>query len=136
MNVTQAAASTAMFQPGTVQREARLQSKVKGSSSDLKITKAAKDFESLLLGNWLQHAEDTFAQAPGVEDGDSDDSTVQMQQGLAIQPLAKALTDSGGIGIASMIAAQLRRTQQPAPADLQHRLDIMKVPVRPEFNSP
>lgn len=80
--------------------------------SNAKIDKSAKDFESILLGNWLQHAEDTFARVPGSEgDDNDDDGTGQMQQSLAMQPLATALTAAGGIGIAAMIASQLYRSQ-------------------------
>jgi Rod binding domain-containing protein len=56
------------------------------SKVDAKIEKAGKDFESILLGSWLQ---DQF-------------------QGIAMQALAGSLTKSGGIGIAKMITEHLR----------------------------
>ncbi|WP_182277168.1 rod-binding protein [Granulicella sp. 5B5] len=105
-------------------------------ATDRKITKAAKDFESILIGNWLQHAEDTFARAPGAGEGDDDDGTASMQQGLAIQPLAEALTNSGGIGIATMIATQLRRNGKTMPANAQQQVDTAKEELRPGLNIP
>ena len=35
------------------------------SREDAKIEKAGKDFESILLGSWLQQAEQSFAKVPG-----------------------------------------------------------------------
>ena len=81
-----------------------------------KIEKAATDFESILLGQWLEEAEQSFGSAPGAdpdEDQDADPGHSQFQ-GLAIQSLAKSLTKSGGIGIAKMIVRQLEATQNKA----------------------
>jgi len=76
---------------------------------DAKTEKAGKDFESILLGSWLQGAEKSFASVPGTdEEEDDDDSSKDQFQGLAMQQLAGALTASGGIGIAKMITQHLR----------------------------
>ncbi len=72
-----------------------------------KIAKAGKDFESILLGNWLQGAEESFAKVPG-GDGDDDDAGSGQFQGIAMQALAGSLTASGGIGIAKMITRSLQ----------------------------
>ena len=72
-----------------------------------KIAKAGKDFESILLGNWLQSAEESFAKVPG-GDGEDDDSGSGQFQGIAMQALAGSLTASGGIGIAKMITRSLQ----------------------------
>ncbi len=97
----------------------------KQPASDAKIDKAAKDFESILLGDWLQHAEDTVAKVPGTDEEESeDDGTAQMQQGLAIRPLADALTASCGIGIAGMIVAQLRKGQPNEPTDVPNSVRL------------
>jgi len=79
------------------------------SRENAKIEKAGKDFESILLGNWLQQAEQSFAKVPGGdgEDGDDDDSSKDQFQGIAMQALAGSLTASGGIGIAKMITQHL-----------------------------
>ena len=70
-----------------------------------KIAKAGKDFESILLGNWLQGAEESFAKVPG---GDGEDDDAGQFQGIAMQALAGSLTASGGIGIARMITRSLQ----------------------------
>ena len=79
-----------------------------------KIAKAGKDFESILLGNWLQSAEESFAKVPG-GDGEDDDSGSGQFQGIAMQALAGSLTASGGIGIAKMITRSLQDHTQAAP---------------------
>ena len=79
-----------------------------------KIGRAGKDFESILLGNWLQSAEESFAKVPG-GDGEDDDSGSGQFQGIAMQALAGSLTASGGIGIAKMITRSLQDHTQPQP---------------------
>jgi len=78
-----------------------------GSKDDAKITKAASDFESILLGSWLQQAESSFATVPGGDEDEDGDSGKGQFQGIAMQALAGSLTKSGGIGIAKMIAKSL-----------------------------
>jgi Rod binding domain-containing protein len=83
-----------------------------GSEEDTKIEKSAKDFESLLLSGWLQQAEESFAKLPGGDDdADADPGSGQMQ-GIAMQSLGASLTESGGIGIAKMIASNLHKNAQ------------------------
>ncbi len=74
---------------------------------DAKIEKSAKDFESILLGSWLQGAEQSFAKVPGGDGEDDEDTSKDQFQGIAMQALAGSLTASGGIGIAKMIAKSL-----------------------------
>jgi len=82
-----------------------------------KIEKAAKDFESILLGSWLQQAEQSFASLPGGDDeGDADVGKEQFQ-GMAMQSLGTSMTDSGGIGIAKMISKQLHKAEDSRIAD-------------------
>jgi len=81
---------------------------------EAKIVKAGKDFESILLGTWLQQAENTFAKAPGGDDDDDKDPGADQFQGMAMQSLASSLTASGGIGIAKMITQHLREAAQAA----------------------
>ncbi len=76
------------------------------TKEDAKIKKAGSDFESILLGSWLQQAENSFATVPGGDEEDSDSSKDQFQ-GIAMQALAGSLTKSGGIGIAKMITQHL-----------------------------
>ncbi len=77
----------------------------------VKIEKSAKDFESLLLSNWLQEAENSFAKLPGGDDEDEDPCKEQFQ-GMAMQSLGASLTEAGGIGLAKMIAKQLHKTEE------------------------
>jgi Rod binding domain-containing protein len=80
----------------------------KETRENAKIEKAGKDFESILLGNWLQQAENSFAKVPGGDGQDDDEDAGKDQfQGLAMQSLAGSLTASGGIGIAKMITKHL-----------------------------
>jgi Rod binding domain-containing protein len=90
------------------QKLAGLEPKLKESDHS-KIEKAARDFESILLGQWLEEAQRAFATAPGSdpdEDNDVDPGHGELQS-LAIQSLAKGLTKPGGIGISRMIVRQL-----------------------------
>jgi Rod binding domain-containing protein len=81
-----------------------------GSRQNAKIEKAGKDFESILLGGWLQGAEKSFAAAPGSDGDDGDQDAGQGQwMGMAMQQLATTLVASGGIGIARMISEHLQQ---------------------------
>lgn len=79
-----------------------------------KIEKSAKDFESLLLGGWLQQAEQSFAKLPGGDDEEDADAGSGELQGIAMQSLGTALTEAGGIGLARMIAKQLHKAEGSA----------------------
>ena len=72
------------------------------AKDDAKIEKGAKEFESILVGSWLQQAEQSFATLPGAED-DQDPGHDSMMS-LGVQTLSTSMTASGGIGIAKMIA--------------------------------
>ena len=95
-------------------------------AENAKIEKSAKDFESILLGSWLQQAEQSFASLPGGDGDDDADSGKDQFQGIAMQSLGASLTASGGIGIAKMIAKSLHKADDarvegeakthPAPA--------------------
>ncbi len=74
--------------------------------SDTKIDKSAKEFESMLLSNWLQQAEQSMASVPGADD-DEDAGARDQMMSLGVQSLATSMTNSGGIGIAAMISKAL-----------------------------
>ena len=76
-----------------------------------KIEKSAKEFESILLGNWLQQAEQSFGSLPGGDDDDDADAGKEQFQGMAMQSLGTSMTASGGIGIARMISKQLHKAE-------------------------
>lgn len=84
-----------------------LQSQSKNGDSK-KIDKAAKDFESILLGEWLQKAEQSFASVPGTDPDQQNDSAYGQFQSISCQFLGEALSKGGGIGIASMISKNLK----------------------------
>jgi len=84
-----------------------------GNKESSKIDKSAQDFESMLLGTWLQQAEQSFATVPGA-DGDEDSGQRDQMMSLGVQSLAQTLAASGGIGIAKMIANSLHATADKA----------------------
>lgn len=74
-----------------------------------KLEKTAKEFESLLLGHWLEQAQQAFASVPGADDDEEGSDPGKSQfQSLGMQNLAQAITKSGGLGIAKMIVHQLQ----------------------------
>jgi Rod binding domain-containing protein len=81
-----------------------------GNAKDTpKIEKGAKEFEAMLLGSWLQQAEQSFATVPGADD-DEDAAGREQMMSLGVQSLSQALANSGGIGIAKMITKALEAT--------------------------
>jgi Rod binding domain-containing protein len=94
----------------------KLLSQAKSASSDnAKIDKSSKDFESILLSNWLQGAEEAFGKVPGTdeEEDDSDPGAGQFLS-MGMQSLGSSLAASGGIGLGKMIAQQLHKTEVPS----------------------
>jgi Rod binding domain-containing protein len=81
------------------------------AGEDKKIEKSAKDFESILLGSWLQQAEQSFGSLPGTDDEEDPASGKDQFQGMAMQALGASMTASGGIGIAKMISASLHKAE-------------------------
>ena len=76
-----------------------------------KIDKAARDFESILLGEWLEKAEKSFATVPGSGPSENTDPGHDQFQSIGCQFLSGALAKAGGIGIASMISKRLKATE-------------------------
>lgn len=68
---------------------------------------ASQDFESVLLGQWLQQAEDSFGSVPGEEDENADGSQMKA---FAMQHLAQEITKNGGIGIAKIVESALTKS--------------------------
>jgi len=68
------------------------------------LSSAAKEFESVLLGQWLKDARATFGSVPGSEE---DDAGGEQMKEFAMQHVATAITNSGGIGIASIVERAL-----------------------------
>lgn len=85
-------------------------------AENAKIDKSAKDFESLLLGSWLQKAYESFGSLPGEDDGDELGAGSEQFQGIAMQSLATSITNAGGIGIAKIMAEHLRKSAHASAA--------------------
>jgi Rod binding domain-containing protein len=82
-----------------------------------KIDKAAHDFESILVGQWLDKAEKSFASVPGTDPDQSRDSAHDQFQSIACESLAKGITKNGGFGIAAMIEKRLTIEENDRPAE-------------------
>jgi Rod binding domain-containing protein len=72
-----------------------------------KIDKAAHDFESIMVGQWLEKAEKSFASVPGTDPDRDQDSSHDQFQSIACESLAKGLGKTGSFGIAAMISKHL-----------------------------
>lgn len=106
--------SVPIISPLTTQTDKLLRHPGPAATENSKIEKSAKDFESILLGSWLQQAEQSFGSLPGGDDDEDADPGKDQFQGIAMQSLGNSMTAAGGIGIAKMIAKQLHKA-----ADLQ-----------------
>ena len=71
-----------------------------------KIEKSAKEFESMLLSNWLQQAEQSMATVPGAED-DEDAAGRDQMMSLGVQSLATDWRHPAASDIGKMIAKAL-----------------------------
>jgi Rod binding domain-containing protein len=98
-----------------------------GANDDAKIEKGSKQFEAMLLGTWLQQAEQSFATIPGAEDDDDAAGRDQMMS-LGVQSLAESMAASGGIGIAKMIAKAMEATAHKAEATAPGKAEPAPVP--------
>ena len=83
------------------------------STKTARLSSAAKEFESILLGQWLKGAESSFGSVPGSEE---DDAGGEQMKEFAMQHVATAITNSGGIGIARMVEKALAKQQASQPA--------------------
>jgi Rod binding domain-containing protein len=101
-----------------------------GASDDAKIEKGSREFEAILVGSWLQQAEQSFATVPGADE-DQDPGGQQMMS-LGVQQLATAMAASGGLGISKMIAkamhanAEKANSQSTSPAAAAEPARIQK----------
>ena len=77
-----------------------------------KIDKAAHDFESILVGQWLEKAEKSFATVPGSDPDQDQDAGHDQFQSIACQSMAQGLAKTGGFGIAAMISKHLTAAEE------------------------
>jgi Rod binding domain-containing protein len=81
--------------------------------SDAKIDKGSKEFEAILLGSWLQQAEQSFSTLPGADDDNKDVASDQVTS-FGVQALSTSLAASGGIGISKMVAKAMHAAADKA----------------------
>lgn len=81
-----------------------------------KLSHAAVEFESVLLGQWLQSAQKSFATVPGSEE--DEDAGGEQMLGFATQQLAQSIAKSGGLGIAKLVEHALEKTDKTSMAKL------------------
>ena len=112
-----------LISPLTTQADKVLRHPDVASTENSKIEKSARDFESILLGSWLQQAEQSFGSLPGGDDDGDADAGKEQFQGMAMQSLGNSMTAAGGIGIAKMISKQLHKA-----ADSQGAVAIRTLP--------
>ncbi|MGD0797095.1 MAG: hypothetical protein ABR910_05155 [Acidobacteriaceae bacterium] len=85
----------------------------KSAADGAKIDKGAKEFEAVLLGSWLQQAQESFASVPGADE-DSEDVGRGSMMSLGVQTLATSMASGGGIGIGTMIAKAMHAAADKA----------------------
>jgi Rod binding domain-containing protein len=107
-----------VIEPLTTNADKLLHGNPSAAKENAKIEKSATDFESILLGSWLQQAEQSFGSVPGEDDGDTDSGKDQFM-GIAMQSLGTSMTTSGGIGIAKMISNSLHKAEDARVAKIQ-----------------
>jgi Rod binding domain-containing protein len=105
--------------------------KLSKSAADAKIDKGAKEFEAVLVGSWLQQAEQSFGTVPGADDGQ--DVGRDSMMSLGVQTLATSLAATGGIGIGKMVAKAMHaaadKVDGPTPASAASEPDGKVPPV-------
>jgi Rod binding domain-containing protein len=90
-----------------------------------KIEKSAKDFESVLMGHWLEQAQQSFASVPGGDANDEPSLGKDQFQSIAMQAVASALSGrNGGLGIAHMVAKHLEAAKIKPEVDPNAPLKI------------
>lgn len=108
-----AAQAQATFLQSREEQALRHVQAAQAGQNDAQIQKGAREFEAMLLTNWLQQAEQSMATVPGAEDDEDAQGREQMMS-LGVQSLAGSLAASGGIGIAPMIVKALHSAADKA----------------------
>lgn len=71
-----------------------------------KIDKSSKDFEAILIGNWIDKAQEAFGVAA---DGSTDPGSGTYRQ-LGAQAIAQMMANRDALGIGRMVAASLAKS--------------------------
>lgn len=104
------ALSQPLHQPGQTAAKDPAAAGVQSAAENRKIGKSSKDFEALLLTQWLEKAYQSFGALPGGDEADELGSGSQQFQGIAMEGLATAIANGGGIGIAKIMAEALHKS--------------------------
>ena len=83
------------------------QSSVVKKDDPAKVKEAARQFESLLIGQMLRSAREASA-------GDDEDSTKSIMLDVADQQFSKLLANNGGMGLSRMIVQGLKQGEANA----------------------
>jgi Rod binding domain-containing protein len=90
------------------------------ASSEADASKAAREFEGILLSSLLSQLQESF-KIPGADEEAGDQETMRS---MGLQALGVAWAESGGIGFARIIAGQLNReTTREDDARLKSAID-------------
>ena len=73
------------------------------AQSNSRLAKAAREFEGILLGSWLQKIQDCVAGT-----GDNQDAGHDTLRSMATEAISSAWAGRGGIGLANMLMRQLQ----------------------------
>lgn len=96
----------------TAARNLRIDPQSDQKRNEEKIAKSARDFESILVGQWLEQAEKSFATVPGEDpDKKNQDAGQDQMRSIAFHSLADGLTKAGGLGIAAMIKKHIEAVE-------------------------
>ena len=96
------------------------------SLTDAKIDKASSEFEAILVGNWLQQAEQSFATLPGTDDDGDKDVASDSVMSFGVEALSKSLAASGGLGIGKMIAKAMHEAADKANKEVTTESEAKK----------
>ena len=132
MGLGSLAAQTSVLQ-SSEDRMIQSRKEPKSALDSAKIDKGAKEFEAVLVGSWLQQAQESFATVPGADDDQDQDVGRGSMMSLGVQTLATSLANTGGIGIGTMIAKAMHAaadkangTTEPPPAPVQPKVTTEK----------
>jgi hypothetical protein len=96
----------------------------KGPTDAAKIDKGSREFEAVLVGSWLQQAEQSFASVPGTDDDQDQDVGRGSMMSLGVQTLA---TGNRSRSTASAAAGQNRRRKSACAADINSTVHCTRV---------
>jgi Rod binding domain-containing protein len=130
MGMGSLSAQTTMLQMGEDRMIQGVKSS-KGAIDSAKIDKGAKEFEAVLVGSWLQQAEQSFATIPGADDDDGQDVGKDSMMSFGVQSLASSMAASGALGIGKMIAKAMH-----AAADKADKTGADAVPDAGQISAP